>query len=291
MPKKVTIVSAVSLVLLIAVIAVMLNLGGKKEPGHPASVSVYDRAAGVIYTPSYEDLLAGCVEGVIFGNAQLEPEALKAVAIAENTRIKYFLKSNGGFEDLGADLSVNEYIPYTPDPPRAGVKEAAKSALNLSLVYEDEPFNAPICKISAGRTDELPPYCPSVGLPCDANAPGFEGSASFTPESVRNALGGGNLPYNFIEWFHDPVYNANGTLLYIELCDERITGETLRQALGLRSTAITVDYSEDTFNFRTKGWGSNRGLSVYAANYLAQKGKTAEEILAVFYPNTKVSSK
>ena len=290
MPKKVTIVSAAALVLLIVVIICTATLGKKETSDIPAKISVYDREASVIYTPDYDDFLAGCVEGLLIKNISYEPEALKAIAIAENTRIKYFLNMKSGFDNLGADLSVSDRIPYSPEAASPEVKEAAKSALKLSLTFDGEPFNAPICKISSGRTDECPPYSPSVGLPCDINAPGYEGRSEFTPEEVRSALNGGNLTYNFIEWLHDPVYNENGTLLFIDLADKKISGETLRSALKLRSTAISAEFSDDRFIFRCQGWGDNRGMSVYAANYLARQGKTAEEILGIFYPNAELSA-
>lgn len=289
MPKKATIVSAAALVLLIGVIAFTAAISRKKTSDTPAKISVYDREAGIIYTPDYDDFLAGCVEGMLINNISFEPEALKAIAIAENTRIRYFLDTKKGFENLGADLAVSDRIPYVHGSASPAVKEAAKSALNLTLTFDDEPFNAPICKISTGRTDECPPYSPSVGLPCDISAPGYEGSTEFTPEEVRSALNGGNLTYNFVEWLHDPVYNENGTLLYIDLAEEKISGETLRSALKLRSTAISAEFSEDKFVFKCQGWGDNRGMSVYAANYLARKGKTAEEILNIFYPDAKIS--
>ena len=288
MPKKVTIVSAAALVLLIGVIICTAMLSQKKTSNIPSKISVYDREASVIYTPDYDDFLAGCVEGLLINNISFEPEALKAIAIAENTRIMYFLNQNNGFDDLGADITVSDRIPYVHGAASPEVKEAAKSALELMLTFDGEPFNAPICKISTGRTDECLPYSPSVGLPCDINAPGYEGRSEFTPEEVRSALNGGNLTYNFIEWLHDPVYGENGTLLFIDLADEKIPGETLRSALKLRSTAISAEYFEDRFIFRCKGWGDNRGMSVYAANYLARKGKTAEEILDIFYPDAKL---
>lgn len=289
MPKKVTIVSAAALILLIGVMIFTAIMSRKPTSNMHSRISIYDREASVIYTPEYVDLLAGCVEGLLIHNMSYEPEALKAIAIAENTRIMYFLSAKNGFEDLGADLTVSDRLPYTHEAASREVKEAAKSALNLMLTYGDEPFNAPICKISTGRTDECPPYSPSVGLPCDLNAPGYEGSSEYTPEEVRSALNGGNLTYNFIEWLHDPVYGENGTLLFIDLADQKISGETLRSALNLRSTAISAEFAEDKFVFKCQGWGDNRGMSIYAANYLAQKGKTAEEILRIFYPNAAIS--
>lgn len=286
--KIITIITAAVLALAVAA-AFVFTRRSPVGSETPSRISVYDSAAGVIYTPSYEDFLAGCVGGLLLNNVDFEPEALKAIAIAENTRIKYFLADKSGFGDLGADLTVSEYLPYSPEKANEKVKKAAKEAANASLSFNGEPFIAPICKISAGRTEALPPYSPSIGLPCDVEAPGFNGSSSFTPEAVREALGGGNLSYNFVEWLHDPVYSENGTLRYIEFCGERITGDTLKRSLGLRSTAISVEFREDLFYFTTKGFGDNKGMSVNAANYLAKKGKTAEEILAIFYPDALIT--
>lgn len=289
MRKKIIIISAAALTLLALTITALCIIlrGSEKKPNAPSKISVYDSGAGAIYTPSYEDFLVGCVNGLIPQSGKLEPEALKAIAIAEDTRLRYIMESRSGFEYLGADLTVNEQAPYTSNAS-AEIREAVKSALNVSLTYDGEPFNAPICKVSAGKTEECPPYSPSLELPCDLNAKGFSSSASFTPEKVRAALGGGNLSYNFVEWFHNPVYSDNGTLLFIDLGDMRVTGETLRSALSLRSTAIKVEFAEDRFVFKCTGWGNNRGMSINAANFMAKQGKTAEEILMFFYPDAKL---
>lgn len=285
--KKIVIISAIILVIAAAAVLAAANLR-KKSVDVPTRVSVYDNAAGVIRTMSYEELLAGCVNGVVPRNETLEPEALKAVAVAEGTRLRYLMQVKRGFENgLGADFTVSEQVPYTPEPSDE-MRKAAKSALNVMLTFEGEPFNAPICKVSTGKTEAYPPYSPSLELPCDMSAKGFESSAAFTPEKVLSALGGGNLSFNFKEWFHDPVYSDNGSLLFIDFNGERVTGSALQSALSLRSTAISVDFAEDKFVFRCKGWGENRGMSVHAANFMAKNGKTAEEILMFFYPEAEI---
>lgn len=287
MNKKIIVMSA-ALVVIVLLTAFVMSLGKAGENGVPLKISVYDSAAGAIYTPAYDDFLVGCVNGLITQGERIEPEALKALAIAEDSRLRYIMQTRRGFEYLGADLTINEQAPYTSNAS-AEIREAVKSALNLSLTYDGEPFNAPICKVSAGKTEECPPYSPSLELPCDLNAKGFSSSASFTPEKVRAALGGGNLSYNFGEWFHDAVYSDNGTLLFIDLGDMRMTGDTLRRSLSLRSTAIDVEFAEDRFVFKCTGWGDNRGMSINAANFMAKQGKTAAEILEFFYPGAELS--
>ena len=73
----------------------------------------------------------------------------------------------------------------------------------------------------------------------------------------------------------------------IEFCSVPISGETVRVRFGLPSTAISVEYTNDSFYFNCKGIGDNQGLSVNAALFLAEKGYSAEEILSYFFPTAE----
>lgn len=111
----------------------------------------------------------------------------------------------------------------------------------------------------------------------------------YTTEDVRRAFHkSGALTADCSQWFSDPVYAESGTLLYITFNGERVTGAELKRALGLRSTAITVDYTEDRFAFTCLGNGENKGMSVNAADFMSRQGSTAEEILAVFYSGAEL---
>lgn len=287
MPKKATIVSGVALVLLfVLIMAVTAAVGSNKNTSGdmPARVSVFFPELNEIRIIKYKDFLSGCVAGMLPDKTEIDPEALRAVAIAENSRAAYYLKNKNPDENFSADFVAGEEFPYV-EGDHSEILKIMKEPLPL-LTYDGEPINAQICKISAGVTDEAAPYSPSVPLACDVDAKGYESVTAFTYETVRRALRQNALSRNFEEWFHDPVYAESGTLVYIGFCDTRVTGAALRKALNLRSTAITVEYlGEDRFYFHCKGLGENRGMSVNAANFLAQNGKTAEEILRLFYPD------
>lgn len=288
MPKKVTIVSGIALVLLAALIAVLIGAGGSKPFETPRRVSVYFPESSEIMMMSYGEFLAGCVDGLLW-NGTVADEALTAVAAAMNSRAMYALSTKSGFQNFGADFTVGEDFPFTAAEERDDrITQAVSDAEKMLLTYEGEPINAQMCVISTGRTDDCSPISPSTALACDIGAKGFESSTACTTTEVMTALHRGSLTSSCDEWFSEPVYAENGTLLYISFCDQRVTGAALKKALGLRSTAITVRFAEDKFFFTCIGLGDNRGMSINAADFYAKNGSTAEEILEIFYPGAKL---
>lgn len=291
MPKKITIVSAAALLLLAALIAVLIGVSGRGRYSAPRSVSVYVPGSSEILTMEYGEFLEGCLRGMLTGE-DIETEALTAAAAAMNSRAMYAISTNSGFANFGADFTVGADFPYTAaEDSDEKLAEAVREGRKLLLTYGGEPINAQMCMISAGRTDDQSPISPSVPLPCDIGINGFESRTAFTPDEVCAALyKSGELTGNCRKWFHGAVYADNGTLLYISFNEDKITGGALKKALGLRSTAISVEFAEDKFYFTCLGLGENKGMSVNAADFLARSGKSAREILAVFYPGAELSS-
>lgn len=300
-PKKLTIVSGIALILLAALIITLICVSRTRKPsGIPSRVTLYRPEVSEIVTLSYEDFLCGCVAGLLpYEPSEYNAEALRAIAVAENSRALYVLNNRGAAftapyaksetVNFGADFVTSTEFPYISAEISVTLRTAVQNAMNSALTLDGEPINAPMCKISAGRTEDNPPISPSVALPCDIDAEGFESRSAFTPDEVLSALHSkGVLSSDCSKWFHDASYNDSGTLLFIEFGEMKYTGAELKRLLGLRSTAITVQYTEDKFYFICRGLGENRGMSISAANFLAKTGKTAEEILAVFYPNCEI---
>lgn len=299
-PKKLTIVSGIALILLVALIIILICVSRSRQSfGIPTRVSLYRPETSEIVTLSYEDFLCGCVAGLLpEEQSRYNAEALRAIAIAENSRALYTLNNRETAftapyaktetENFGADFITSASFPYISTEISVTLRTAVQNAMNSVLTLNEEPINAPMCKISAGRTDS-DALSPSVALPCDIDAKGFESRLAFTPDEILSALHNkGVLSSDCSKWFHDATYNDNGTLLFTEFGEMKYTGAELKRLLGLRSTAITVQYTEDKFYFICRGFGENRGMSISAANFLAKTGNTAEEILAVFYPNCEI---
>lgn len=292
MPKKVTIVSLAALVLLGVIITALIGTLSSKCAKIPHHVSLYFPERGEILTMSYDNFLAGCVTGLTYGE-KLADEALIAVAAAENSRALYAVSTKKGFENMGADFTIGADFPFVEtEKIDENTANAVKAAKKLLLTYDGEPINAQMCGISSGRTDECPPISRSVALPCDIGAEGFESSTAFTTEEVRRTLHKkGTITTDCSKWFANPLYSDTGTLLHIDFNGERITGAALKQAFGLRSVAVTVEYSEDKFKFTCIGLGENKGMSINAADFMARNGRNAEEILETFYPGAKLEKR
>lgn len=288
MPKKVTIASAISLVLLIALIAILVKTAPKPPQNIiPAQVSVLFPEENTILLLSCDEFLTGCVRGLLPKGETPNPEALRAICAAQRTRILYHLQTNEqSSESLGADFTVDEEFPYTRSGDEAlSAKIRATAQRSELLTIEGELFDAELCRISSGRTDASP-HSPSVPLICDIEA--GNSRLAFTYEEVWQTLKPSRAPADCSKWFQNPVYDSTGTLRSIEFCDTEIGGEELRNRFKLPSAAITVEFSEDTFYFSCKGRGGNKGMSVNGAIFLAKSGYSAEEILALFYPEAEI---
>ncbi len=294
MPKKISIVSAISLILLVGLIAILVKTRPRALPVDvtlPAQVSVLIPEENTILLLSCDEFLTGCIRGLLPKEENPAPEALLAIAAAQKTRIICRLRSpQRSTAALGADFIADENFPYTPDNGDASLSEKIRAAAAEAgfLTINGEVFDAPICKISSGRTDPSP-YSPSTPLLCDMDSAGFASRHAFTNEEVWQTLKPSRAPADCGEWFDNAVYEETGSLKSIEFCGREITGEELREHFDLPSRAIMIEFSDDVFYFSCKGQGDNRGMSANAAIFLAKSGYSAEEILCLFYPEADLS--
>ena len=67
-----------------------------------------------------------------------------------------------------------------------------------------------------------------------------------------------------------------------------VPADQIRDIMGLPSTCMMIFYEDETFSVATKGYGHGVGLSQYGANRLAESGKNYKEILAHYFPGTKL---
>ena len=74
--------------------------------------------------------------------------------------------------------------------------------------------------------------------------------------------------------------------------ETEVSGWEARRLFGLRSYAFEPTLGDDgqALAFEGRGWGHGVGMCQYGAEGLASQGWTAEEILARYYPGTRVES-
>ena len=72
-----------------------------------------------------------------------------------------------------------------------------------------------------------------------------------------------------------------------------VSGDEFRRIVGyqrLRSTRFEVVRNGSCFQFQGGGWGHGVGMSQWGAKALAEEGQSMEEILAFYYPGTRIQT-
>ncbi len=311
MSVKLPMVSICALVLLAVIISVAIAVS-KSPPrskyDSPEKITVLLEKRSEIVTLDFEDFVVGCMFGM--ANPKHSAEALNSAACAISTTALYHLENIKGFEYCGADIS-DAALPYLPpesakklygdkyDKYRELFTSAAQYGMSHVVLYEGAPICAACCAISTGYTDSYEdvamsgkPYLKGVSAEYDKEADGYISTTALTSEMVRKALREAApeavLSGHPEEWFTSAEYSNGGTLTSVDYGGVTLSGAQLKKLLKLRSSAIAITYENDRLVFTCKGCGDNLGMSLYSANALALRGKTADEILTYFYTGCEV---
>ena len=276
----------------------------------PERVTVYLKDSGTIVTEDYADFITGCVFGWL--PPTCEREAIKSAACALSSLALRRMADRSGFENSGADITAETdgEFPYMTDEQISEeygssaerymkkVRECTQQAICCAITYNNEPIGAVMCRISSGMTDSgALPFLNGVSMKCDESAEGYESTCALTPLAVKKALasvegycGSPHLSGNGAGWFSDPEYADSGTLKSVKFGGVEFTGKQLKDALELRSAAITVSFEQDKFLFTCRGWGDNTGMSLSCAQSLALQGMEMADILGYFYAGAELTT-
>ena len=243
--------------------------------------------------------------GVVLGEmpADFEPEALKAQAVVART---YTLKRAEGSKhpdgavctDPGccqAYRSTAEYLSSGGSREEVEKVTAAVSATaGQVLTYEGDLIDATYFSCSGGQTESAVevwgsdvPYLQAVESPGEEDAAYYSQTVEFSPEEFSRLVGFENSG-DPAGWF-GPVTRTEGDGVdTMELRGKVYSGTELRKALGLRSTAFTVEVRGDRITVSVLGFGHRVGMSQYGAQAMAREGSTYDEILEHYYQGTRL---
>lgn len=283
-----------------------------KEQG---SFHVLDESTGKIQELSYSDFLIGVVSAEM--PLSFQKEALKAQAVASMT---FFLKKKEAQQASpdaalkGADFSLDfsKGPGYLTDQKlqekwgdaygenRKKIEEICQEVQNQVLRDSDKALiTAAYHAISGGVTEasadafaQAREYLVEVPSPGDYLAPGYQTTVTVSPEEFQTkaaaAWPGIKLDGEPQTWVGESQKTAAGLVKSIKIGSAEATGEEIRQAFSLRSANFDLIFSEGSFLFTVRGYGHGVGMSQYGANFMAAQGATYEEILAWYYPGTKI---
>lgn len=294
-----------ALTVLMMILLILTGCSGNHRSTLPERLTLYLAQQQCIITITREEYLTGCI--LAYCDPSFQPEALKAAAAACCGHAVSVMRERSSGEFMGAELSDDpERCPAWVNPEEALAEPDIEQLLNSQKLaeaveyavlhcpeYGGEPAYTPVCRTSTGLTDSVGlPWLPSLELPDDTSSPWYSSTCTVPAEYARKALrdstGSVILPPEVSDWFTDPEYTPGGVLTKIRFGTADVTGEQLRQAFGLRSSAITLTVSGEEITLTSRGCGGNTGMSAYSAERLARSGMTADEILQYFFPGITI---
>ena len=236
--------------------------------------------------------------------ADFEIEALKAQAVVART---YTLRraATGGKHTAAAvctDPSCCQGYCSQEEYLSSGGKKALLdkviAAVNSTskevLVYNGELIEATYFSCSGGKTEDAKavwgadiPYLQAIDSPGEEHATHYIDTVSFSVSDFAEKLGldTGMRPQ---DWLGSITYTDGGGVEELQICGTTYKGTTIRQKLGLRSTAFIISIVGETVTITTKGYGHRVGMSQYGADAMALQGKTYPDILSHYYQGTEL---
>lgn len=240
------------------------------------------------------------IQGVVAAETgeDWEYEALKAQAVASRT-YAVFQRNNNKQRDFHLTSGVLHQV-YRDNNVSPRVIRSVKETAGEILTYIGLPISAFYHSTCKGKT-ELPsevwnvnyPYLKSVE--CNTgDAPYDAWSVEFTLKEIGEALGVKGIIDIGIS---SPTATGRVKTLRYKVTEgtgnefREIKATELRRLLGYRrlpSTDFILKKEAGKIIMEGKGWGHGVGLSQWGALEMARQGKDYREILAHYYPGTKL---
>ena len=241
-------------------------------------------------------------------------EALKAQAIACYTNSLRLKNSKNKSAINGADISDNPathqgYLTREERKEKWGddyqkyeskLETIVKAVESEYLTYNGEYCLCAFSAICTGTTEsaenvwgEKIPYLVSVKSSGDTLSPQYSSTNTFTKSqfiSIMKDLGVSiNSKANLEETIGKSKISKAGTVLKIEINKKNLTGEQIRSAFSLRSSAFKITATENEVTFKVSGYGHGVGMSQYGADFMARQGSTYDEILKHYYKGSEIT--
>jgi stage II sporulation protein D len=225
------------------------------------------------------------------------PAALDALAVAVRT---FAMANVGRHAREGFDLCD---LTHCQVPGRATAASRVAAARTAGRVLRDGDRVASIyytasCGGHTARPSTVwpgagdPPFLPSTEDDACRGEPAW--SSEITVADLKRALGAGGFKGDVLRGVSVSRRNESGRAAWLTLdglVPHEISGEDLRTLVGrtlgwqhIRSTLFDVRRTGGGFRFSGHGAGHGVGLCVIGAAHLAEKGLSADVILARYFP-------
>ncbi|MDC0832065.1 SpoIID/LytB domain-containing protein [Geitlerinema sp. CS-897] len=237
------------------------------------------------------------IESYIYSvlGAEMSPnwprEALKAQAVAARSYVLYQRQRYGNdVYDVGDDTFWQVYRGMEEEA--AATHAATHATRGQVLSHDGKVIEAVFHSSSGGHTedaeviwDEAKPYL--RGVPdFDRQSPNYQWTETLSQWDVTHSLSGVGNVYDM----KPEQMTPNGRIVMMKVIGDggtaMVDGDSIRSALGLRSSLFTVTSYGGYFTISGRGFGHGVGMSQWGAKYLAEQGYDYRQILSHYYRDT-----
>ena len=271
--------------ILIIVLLFIIPLRYKNNESKPAAkeeeCKIFITLAGSNEKIELEQYLMGVLAGEM--PASFHIEALKAQAVAARTYAIH--QTNYGATPTQQTTAHQVYKEAINPKYEDKLKEAVSATKHRILTYNNQPITAMFHAASNGRTESAQnfsgaqiAYLTTVSTPEE-----YVEVQTFTLAKFNEQL---KTTYTLTQIAQAQIMrNDTNRVERITIGQNTWTGREFRDLLQLKSTDFTINVNNE-IEIQTKGYGHGVGMSQYGANELASNGRSAQQILAHYYPDT-----
>lgn len=301
--KKIILLTVIIILIPLLILQVFNNTEVKFDFVENTFVRLKRNNTGNIDVLPLEEYVVGVVAGEI--PVTFHNEALKAQAVAARTYVLKKMENNKGEFDV-IDTTANQvYIDNATLKEKWGInyikninkiRNAVQETKGEYMTYNGEIITAFFFSTSVGKTENSEdifssalPYLRSVASPWDENiSPVFNEKNKFNLVDFYKYL---NLSYNSKLSYKILSTTSTGRIKTISINNTIFSGQTVAQALNLRSSFFTIEQDNNDVYITTKGYGHGVGMSQYGAYGMAMQGYKYNEILKYYYKDIEIVKK
>ena len=254
-----------------------------------------------------EDFLPYMIAGEI--DLEDEEETLKAQAVIARTNIMRAL--NGKTEEKIENLSLiylsqadfeNSFGEKKRERIMAQLKKAVRETAGKVITYNNEYIEALYHQVSIGTTVSAAevygkdlPYLTAVDSSQDVESEDYMTIKEVGKEEALSLLkskikGEALTTDNLMDQLKIEEKTASGFVKTVKAGEETLSGDDWKTIFSLPSTNFYLEEYEGKLRIITLGQGHCMGMSQYGANEMAKEEKNWEDILAWYYPGTKIKN-
>jgi stage II sporulation protein D len=269
-----------------------------------AEITVYDYLCGVVAAElpigsPEEAIKAQAVAAFTYMAYRMEAELSKPGIILEHKGAYICDDSTHCLAYISKESAKIKWGQKLFDENWGKIEKEVSSVLGKVITYSNEPINAVFSAMSAGTTESAKdvwgkdvPYLTGVNSEWDGKAADFHSEVKVSEENFKSIITGLDSSIKFEgepnKWLGEEQKTTSGGIKSIQICGKAFLGTAIRKTFSLKSTNFSLTFGDGNFTFKVKGNGHGVGLSQTGAIYLANAGKSYEEILKYYYKDVHI---